>query len=105
MAKYTIADVANIVPENLTPNQIKGVEDYLNEGIIPEPDPCLSCDPNFIRKLISLIRTAERTGLFPPKRAEDTDDGAPEVDWAEGGYAADDEDWSEETLAEVEAQD
>lgn len=84
MSKYTIADVANIVPENLTPKQIEGVEAYLNEGIIPEPDPCLSCDPNFIRKLISLIQTAERTGMFPPKRIIATgsiDD--PEVDFGE----------------------
>lgn len=86
MSKYTIKDVANIVPENLTPKQTQAIEDYLNNGTVPEPDPCISCDANFIRRLISLIQTAERTGMLPPKREEESQ--APEQDWAEGGYVA-----------------
>ena len=68
MSKYTIADAKTIIPQDLTPNQIQGVEAYLNEGIIPPADPCGSCDPAFIRKLISTIQVAERTGLWPPAR-------------------------------------
>lgn len=68
MSKFTIADVGHIVPQDLTPRQIQGVEDYLNLGTIPPADPCGSCEPNFIRKLISLIQVAERNGLWPPKR-------------------------------------
>ncbi len=70
MSKYTIADAKTIIPQDLTPNQIHGVEAYLNEGIIPPADPCGSCDPAFIRKLISTIQVAERNGLWPPAREE-----------------------------------
>lgn len=70
MSKYTIADAKTIIPQDLTPNQIQGVEAYLNYGIIPPADPCGSCEPNFIRKLISTIQVAERNGLWPPARQE-----------------------------------
>ena len=70
MSKYTIADAKFIIPQDLTPNQIHGVENYLNNGVIPPADPCGSCDPNFIRKLISTIQVAERNGMWPPARAE-----------------------------------
>lgn len=70
MSKYTIADAKTIIPQDLTPNQVQGVEAYLNDGIIPPADPCGSCDPNFIRKLISTIQVAERNGLWPPAREE-----------------------------------
>lgn len=70
MSKYTIADAKFIIPQDLTPNQIQGVENYLNNGVIPPADPCGSCDPNFIRKLISTIQVAERNDLWPPARAE-----------------------------------
>lgn len=70
MSKYTIADAKTIIPQDITPNQAQGVEAYLNDGIIPPADPCGSCDPNFIRKLISTIQVAERNGLWPPAREE-----------------------------------
>ena len=70
MSKYTIADAKFIITQDLTPNQIHGVENYLNNGVIPPADPCGSCDPNFIRKLISTIQVAERNGLWPPAREE-----------------------------------
>ena len=70
MSKYTIADAKSIIPQDLTSNQIQGVENYLNNGVIPPADPCDSCDPNFIRKLISTIQVAERNGLWPPAREE-----------------------------------
>ena len=102
MSKYTIADAKFIIPQDLTPNQIQGVENYLNNGVIPPADPCGSCDPNYIRKLISTIQVAERNGLWPPARAEvkakpkpraKAKAKAPEVtepsgEWAEGGYVA-----------------
>lgn len=70
MSKYTIADAKTIIPQDLTPSQIQGVENYLNNGVIPPADPCGSCEPNFIRKLISTIQVAERNGLWPPARQE-----------------------------------
>lgn len=73
MSKYTIADVANIIPVEQTASTVEAIEDYLNNGTIPEFDPCLSCEPNHVRKLISLIQTAERTGLFPPKKVASKD--------------------------------
>lgn len=85
MSKYTIADVANIVPTDLTPTQIKGIEKYLNDGIIPPVDPCISCEPTFIRKLISLIQVAERNGYFPPKR---TNEPVKASNWVEDSYTA-----------------
>lgn len=75
MSKYTIKDVSTIVPENLTSSQVEAIELYLNEGVIPEADPCMSCEPNYIRKLISLIQVGERNGLFPPQRAAEEDTG------------------------------
>lgn len=77
MSKYTIADAKTIIPQDLTPNQIQGVEAYLNDGIIPPADPCGSCDPAFIRKLISTIQVAERNGLWPPHREEVQDKPKP----------------------------
>lgn len=69
MAKYTIKDVGHIIPVEQTGTVIEAIEKYLNEGVIPPFDPCLSCEPNHVRKLISLIQTAERTGLWPPKKS------------------------------------
>lgn len=74
MSKYTINDVAEIIPVEQTANVVAAIEDYLNNGVIPPPDPCMSCEPNHIRKLISTIQVAERHGLFPPKKV-----AAPEV--------------------------
>lgn len=122
MSKYTINDVSHIIPVDQTATTIEAIEKYLNEGVIPPFDPCITCEPNHIRKLISLIQIAERNGLFPPKREEQK---TKDVDWAEGGYVAgtiskeeldsikerrpemfeDGADWSEETLAEAEDQD
>lgn len=122
MSKYTINDVKHIIPVEQTQNVKEAIEEYLNNGTIPPYDPCQSCEPNHIRKLISAIQVAERNGLFPPKREEQE---PKEVDWAEGGYVAgiiskeeldsikekrapmfeDGADWSEETLAEAEDQD
>lgn len=89
MSKYTIADVGHIIPVEQTATTIEAVEAYLNKGTIPDFDPCLSCEPNHVRKLISLIQVAERNGLWPPKRSESKpkvddnytpgDDEAPEV--------------------------
>lgn len=62
MTKYTIDDVRHIIPEPLTGNQIKGVETYLNTGKIPPEDPCISCEPATIRKLISRIQVAVKNG-------------------------------------------
>lgn len=69
MSKYTIDDVSNIIPVPQTATVTKAIEDYLNNGVIPDFDPCLSCEPNHTRKLISLIQVAERAGLWPPKRS------------------------------------
>ncbi len=65
---YTIEDVRHLIPEALTPSQERGIEAYLNEGVIPEADPCLSCEPNLIRKYISRVQVAQRTGTWPPKK-------------------------------------
>lgn len=130
MSKYTIEDVGHIIPVTQTATTIAAIETYLNEGVIPQPDPCTDCEPAHIRKLISLIRVAERNGLWPPKSGEkviaasNEDDPDAEYPWAEGGYVAgiiskeeldtmkekrpemfaDGEDRSEETLAEAEDQ-
>lgn len=85
MSKYTINDVSHIIPVDQTATTIEAIEKYLNEGVIPPFDPCITCEPNFIRKLISLIQIAERNGLFPPKREEQM---SKDADWAEGGYVA-----------------
>lgn len=71
MSKYTIEDVAHIIPVAQTATTIEAVEEYLNNGTIPAFDPCLSCEPNHVRKLISLIQVAERNGLWPPSRSEE----------------------------------
>lgn len=84
MSKYTIEDVSNIIPVEQSATTTAAIEAYLNEGVIPPYDPCTSCEPNHIRKLISLIQTAERTGLFPPKRVIATGStDEPEVDFSE----------------------
>lgn len=70
MSKYTINDVSHIIPVDQTATTITAVEKYLNEGVIPPLDPCITCEPNHIRKLISLIQVAERNGLWPPARTE-----------------------------------
>lgn len=81
MPKYTIEDVAHIIDPVQTGSVIAGVEAYLNDGTIPEFDPCFSCEPNHIRKLIAQIQAAETQGLWPPKKAD--------ADVAiEGGYVA-----------------
>lgn len=94
MSKYTINDVSHIIPVDQTASTIAAVEKYLNEGVIPPYDPCQSCEPNHIRKLISLIQVAERNGLFPPKREErviavsNEDNPEAPYPWDEGGYVA-----------------
>lgn len=64
---YTIQDVAHIIDPHQTAAVTAAIEDYLNEGTIPPFDPCLSCEPNYIRKLISKIQAAETAGTWPPK--------------------------------------
>lgn len=92
MNKYTIADVANIIPVEQTAATITAIEDYLNNGTIPPYDPCQSCEPNHIRKLISLIQVAERNGLFPPKKpaakAKPANEPLTTDEALEGGYVA-----------------
>lgn len=56
MSKYTIQDVIHLFPEALTGTQIKGLEDYLNNGTIPPADPCIPCEPNVIRAYIARIK-------------------------------------------------
>lgn len=85
MSKYTIHDLKGIIPAEQTPTTREAIEKYINEGVIPPYDPCLSCEPNHIRKLISVIQVAERNGLWPPKRKAPE---VPKTDWAEGGYVA-----------------
>jgi len=64
---YTLEDVRYLIPEVLTASQKEAVESYLNEGKIPPADPCLSCEPNLIRKYIARIQKAERQGTWPPE--------------------------------------
>lgn len=66
MSNYTSEDVTSYFSQPLTPNQINGVLAYLNEGKVPPADPCLSCEPNTIRKLIGKVQRVERErGVFP----------------------------------------
>lgn len=112
MSKYTINDVSHIIPVEQTGSTIAAIERYLNEGVIPPLDPCITCEPNHIRKLISLIQIAERNGLHPPKR-ESTEEARvihvnnnptdPDVEFTE--IFSQDVDGPEETLAEAEDQD
>ena len=67
---YTIEDLRDLIPEQLTPRQEAGVLAYVNDKVIPKADPCQNCEPNTIRKLISRVQTAERNGEWPPKQAE-----------------------------------
>lgn len=94
MSKYTIEDVGHIIPVEQTKTVKEAIERYLNEGIVPPADPCMSCEPNHVRKLISLIQVAERNGLLPPKREE----YRPEM-------IEDGAEWSDETPVEAEDQD
>ena len=96
MSKYTINDVSHIIPVEQTKTVTIAVEEYLNSGTIPDYDPCFSCEPNHIRKLISLIQVAERNGLWPPARTEvkpkpraKAKDKAPEVTEPSGEGAED----------------
>lgn len=68
MSKYTINDVAGIIDIDQTPSVIAAVEDYLNNGTIPPYDPCMSCEPQHIRKLIGSIQAAQKAGVWPPKK-------------------------------------
>lgn len=79
MSKYTIGNVAHIIDPYQTASVCLAIEDYLNNGVIPPFDPCLSCEPNYIRTLIAKIQAAEAAGLWPPKEPVDLD---------EGGYTA-----------------
>lgn len=66
MSNYTTEDVTSYFDTPLTPSQVAGVLTYLNEGKVPPADPCLSCEPNYIRKLISAVQAEERkNGAFP----------------------------------------
>lgn len=112
MSKYTIHDLKGIIPAEQTATTREAIEKYINEGVIPPYDPCLSCEPNHIRKLISVIQVAERNGLFPPKRESPEEARVihvndnptdPDVDFTE--IFSQDVDWSEETLVEAEDQD
>lgn len=71
MPQYTQEDVTSFFDKPLTPGQIDGVLTYLNRGIIPPADPCLSCEPNTVRKLISAVQKEERLkGSFPRAQAD-----------------------------------
>ena len=61
-ATRTFEEVAHLFPEALTPGQKEGITRYLNEGVVPPADPCLSCDPNLIRKYIARVQTEEKAG-------------------------------------------
>lgn len=70
MSNYTTEDVTSYFDTPLTPSQVAGVLTYLNEGKVPPADPCLSCEPNYIRKLISAVQAEERkNGSFPRVQA------------------------------------
>lgn len=62
MAKIKIEDLmGTVLPDSLTSSQLIGVSNYLKDGTIPAADPCIECEPNYIRKLISAIQVHERT--------------------------------------------
>lgn len=64
MSQYTFEDLQYLFPEVLTPAQESAVVLYANEGVIPPADPCLSCEPNLIRRYISRVQVAERDGTL-----------------------------------------
>lgn len=64
---YTFEDVQYLFHEELTPAQEAGVVTYINTGKIPPADPCLSCEPNVVRRYIGRVQAAERAGTWPPK--------------------------------------
>lgn len=68
--KYTFEDLAHLFPEPLTERQEAALLDYANNGTIPAADPCVSCEPNLIRKYINRIQRAEESGEFPARRVE-----------------------------------
>lgn len=74
MTKYTIEDVAHLIPVEQTESVKGAVEAYLNEGTIPPEDGCLSCEPAYVRKLISTIEVGKRHGLFPKQEATGGED-------------------------------
>lgn len=67
---YTIDDVKHLITDPLTSKQTKGVEDYLNHGIIPAYDGCSTCDSAYIRGLIATIQTAKKQGRLPAPKEE-----------------------------------
>ena len=70
MSEYTEEDVKSYFHQPLTPTQVAGVLAYLNEGKIPAADPCLSCEPNLVRRLIGEVQRERRvTGDFPRVQA------------------------------------
>lgn len=81
MTQYTIKDLEGIIPTELPHSQVELIEKFLNTGVIPPEDPCLSCEPSIVRKYISVIQSAQKSGLFPPKREAPT---VVVVDEAEG---------------------
>lgn len=74
---YTMKDLEGIVDGPLTASQEAGVLAYVNEGIIPPFDPCVTCEPNYIRSLIALVQIAEMNGTWPPKQPEPEEVEAP----------------------------
>ena len=44
----------------LTEGQANGIRDYVEHNIIPAFDPCLGCEPNAIRSLITELQVLER---------------------------------------------
>lgn len=75
---YTVDDVRYLIPEALTGGQARGIEAYLNEGVVPPADPCLSCEPNLVRRYINRIQKAEADGTWPPVGRIDGELNAPE---------------------------
>lgn len=76
MTKLKIEDLmGTVLPDSLTSAQLIGVGNYLKDGTIPPADPCIECEPNYIRKLISAIQVHERS---LPQPASETKSAEPE---------------------------
>lgn len=68
-APLTLDNVRHIIPEAVTPSQESAINAYLAQGTIPSADPCISCEPNVIRKYISRLQKAERDGTLVEKKS------------------------------------
>ena len=67
---YTVKDIEHILPGPFTLGQREAIEAYLNEGTIPPYDPCTSCEPAEIRRMVGVLkRVAARGELGLPVEA------------------------------------